>query len=163
MSDKKEQSIETPVLTKEILDSTPYHKLQETFKKHGVSKAWKPGVKAKDMIQKALELISIKKSLEAKGIKDIDVEAELVQAKREEQQKIKEQELVLAKEKQEQQAKLSLYEKILAMKLSREKIDDTLDTIQRRLNKSIPTHRDILLQKQRVLEKLKQEKVWEKY
>ena len=81
-------SITKANVTEESLNKLPYGKLKETFEALGIPSVWKPGGKAKVMIEDALNKLSIIKEL-PEEVEEVDEAVKKAEAKQRKAAKVK--------------------------------------------------------------------------
>lgn len=145
--------VEYPV-TKSSLEKVDYHNLLETFTVLGIPSAWKPGSPKIKMISKALELLSIVKDLESKGLQGQDLEQAKEVAFVEAEQatkKIAVKEIVNKTVKEVEETKSDL-ETIVKLNPTKEVAEKNLKLVNANLKNANNAQRKILLKKRAAIQ-----------
>ncbi len=124
-----------------------YGDLKKAFEHLEIGHVWKPGKKKVDLVNKALEELSLKKQLESKGLSEQEVKQEL--DKVEADKKAFLQQEVELERKRAEELKQRETEYAREVKLSKDKLESQLVKIQTQLNNqnTIPSRRTHLLKK----------------
>ena len=140
------------VVTKQELNEVKYGDLLAKFTELGIEEAWTPGKKKLDMIDKAIEKLNIKRSLEEKGLegKEIEKELEVIEQAKVEAGKAEALANAIAEEEKDKQMVVEIEE----IKLTKEQIESNIKNIDANLRGGVAAHRNILLKKRDVLEDL---------
>ena len=129
-------------VTAEDFKDVKYHDLLAKFTELGVPEVWKGGSKKVDLINKAVEKLKIKSSLESVGLSEEEVSKEvekmaLKKAKAEDKKILEEAKQVEKKEKQ-------MVTKIKKAKLTREQLENNIRITRANLAGGVPSHRRVL-------------------
>jgi hypothetical protein len=137
------------VVSEQELKEVKYHDLLAKFTELGIPQVWKAGKKKATMIEKAIEELKIKKSLEAKGLseKEVEVELEAIKEKKVELQQAEKLEVAIQAELEEKKE----VKKVVDADLSREVIEANLVNIKKQMIQCVPAHRMILIKKRDLL------------
>ena len=140
-------------VTKASLSKVKYGELLAKFTELGIPEVWKPGSKKMAMIDKAIEAVKLKSSLEEQGLNKEEIElkveevevAKIEKEKKEAIKKIEEQEAADAKAK----------EKINNAGLTLEQIEYNIKNCEANIKFGIPAQRVTLVKKLEWLQDLK--------
>lgn len=139
-------------ITKEELSKVKYGQLLEKFTELGVPEVWKPGSKKMVMIEKAVEQIKLKASLESQGLDEKEVAEKIVEIKEAKvvaQQQEELQEAIAAEEAQKKDEK-----KTKELKMTKEQIEWNLKMIEQNMKFGVAAQRVALMQKRDFLQDL---------
>lgn len=140
-------------ITKAELSKVKYGELLAKFTELGVPEVWKAGSKKITMIEKAIEQVKLKQSLEDAGLNEKEIEQKIEEVKvAKEEKKIKEE---VAKIEKQEAEDAKAKEKINNAGLTLEQIDYNIKNIQANIKFGVPGQRVALLKKLEWLEDLK--------
>ena len=136
-------------ITSEELSQVKYGQLLDKFTELGIPEVWKAGSKKTAMIEKAIEQIRLKSSLEAQGLDKDQIEEKIAESKiakqaAEEKSKL---EQAVNQEVADKQDKQVTQEK----QLTRQEIEFNLNVIGQNLKFGIPSQKVVLLKKRDLL------------
>ena len=140
------------IVSKYELNQVKYGDLLAKFTELGIPEIWKPGSKKLSMIEKAIEKLNIKNSLEAKGLEQAEVEKELEIIEEKKEKAIQAEKLEQAKQVEAKDRKI--VKEVVESKLSKQQIENNIAIINKNLINVIPSHRTILLKKKELLEQM---------
>ena len=140
-------------ITKAELSEVKYGELFAKFTELGIPEVWKPGSKKIVMIEKAIEAVKLKASLEDQGLNEKEIEEKVLEVKiAKEEKKIKDEVAKVEKQEAEDKAAKSKIEK---SNLSLEQIEYNIKNIEANIKFGIPQQRIMLVKKLEWLQELK--------
>ena len=145
MSEKKQ-------ITLEELSDIKYHDLLAKFTELGIPEVWKAGTKKITMINKAIDKIKIKNSLESLGLDKEEVSKE-VEAMAKKKAKA-EADKILAEAKQVEKEDKKEVVRLKKAKLSKQDLEKNIKVIESNIKFGVPTQRAQLQKKLETLQDL---------
>ena len=129
-------------ITAEDFKDVKYHDLLAKFTELGVPEVWKGGSKKIDLINKAVDKLKIKSSLESLGLDKEEVSKEVEKmAKKKADKKDKE---ILEEAKQVEKKEKQMVQKIQKAKLSKEQLEYNIKNLRANIAGGVPSQRQIL-------------------
>lgn len=140
-------------ITKAELSKVKYGELLAKFTELGVPEVWKAGSKKITMIEKAIEQVKLKQSLEDAGLNTEEIEQKVEEVKIAKEEKKVKEEIKKIEEQEVQDAEAK--SKIDNSGFSLEQIEYNIKNIEANIKFGIPAQRVVLLKKLEWLQDLK--------
>lgn len=129
-------------ITAEDFQDVKYHDLLAKFTELGIPEVWKRGSKKVDLINKAVEKLKIKSSLESLGLDKEEVSKEI--EKMAKKKADLEDKKILEEAKRVEKEEKQMVTKIKKAKLTKEQIEYNIKNIRANIAGGVPSQRQVL-------------------